>query len=382
MPPLSPLRSDRPVSPRTRGTDLALLAGVLLLPLAGATLAGRDLHRLGMFPPPLDVPVDYLRFSCWAEGAVAATLAAIVLSWGSVALRPEQAEPLIETGRAGRFPPWGWLAIAWTVAWWVLAWTRFPWFATWQRFTFFPLWLGFVVTVNACTERSAGVCLMRRRPARWLGLFAASAGFWWLFEWLNRFTENWHYLGVADYGAVAYALNASLCFSTVLPAVAAVAEWLASHPAWRRRLAAGPRWPWFGARPTGWLFLAGGGAALALAGVWPRSFYPALWAAPVALWLGGEIVSGRDGLAREVARGDWRRAATWMIAALICGFFWEMWNASSLARWIYTVPGVERWRVFEMPIAGYAGYLPFGLECLLIVERLLPAEWSPRRLAD
>jgi hypothetical protein len=35
-----------------------------------------------------------------------------------------------------------------------------------------------------------------------------------------------------------------------------------------------------------------------------------------------------------------------------------------------------------MPIAGYAGYLPFGLECLLIVERLLPAEWSPRRLAD
>ena len=242
MPPLSPVRSDRPLLPRARWSDLPLGAAVLLLPLAGASLAGRDLHRLGLFPPPLAVPVDYLRFSWWAEGAVAATLAAIVLSWGAAALRPERTEPLIEAGRAGRFPPWGWLALAWTVAWWVLAWSRCPWFVAGQRFTFFPLWLGFIVTVNALTERSAGTCLLRTSPARWLGLFAASAGFWWAFEWLNRFTENWHYLGVADFGAAAYALNASLCFSTVLPAVTAVAEWLASRAAWRRRTAAGPCW--------------------------------------------------------------------------------------------------------------------------------------------
>jgi hypothetical protein len=25
--------------------------------------------------------------------------------------------------------------------------------------------------------------------------------------------------------------------------------------------------------------------------------------------------------------------------------------------------------IFEMPVLGYAGYLPFGLECLLVVER-------------
>jgi hypothetical protein len=43
-----------------------------------------------------------------------------------------------------------------------------------------------------------------------------------------------------------------------------------------------------------------------------------------------------------------------------------MWNYYSLAKWIYTVPFVGRFFIFEMPILGFAGYLPFGLECLAI----------------
>ena len=66
-----------------------------------------------------------------------------------------------------------------------------------------------------------------------------------------------------------------------------------------------------------------------------------------------------------------------MTAALVCGFFWELWNWQSVAKWVYTVPGVQRWHVFEMPLLGYAGYLPFGLECLMIAERVLP-DWRAR----
>lgn len=53
-------------------------------------------------------------------------------------------------------------------------------------------------------------------------------------------------------------------------------------------------------------------------------------------------------------------------SALVCGFFWEMWNYLSLARWVYAIPFVGRFKVFEMPILGYAGYLPFGLQCAVI----------------
>jgi hypothetical protein len=43
-----------------------------------------------------------------------------------------------------------------------------------------------------------------------------------------------------------------------------------------------------------------------------------------------------------------------------------MWNYFSLAKWEYSIPLVHRFEVFEMPLLGYAGYLPFGLECLVI----------------
>ena len=61
------------------------------------------------------------------------------------------------------------------------------------------------------------------------------------------------------------------------------------------------------------------------------------------------------------------------LAALLCGIFLETWNYHSLAKWVYTVPFVHRFKIFEMPMLGYAGYLPLGLECVtvgLLLENL------------
>ncbi len=48
--------------------------------------------------------------------------------------------------------------------------------------------------------------------------------------------------------------------------------------------------------------------------------------------------------------------------ALVCGWFREMWNYWAFPKWQYTIPLVDFVRVFEMPLLGYSGYLPFGLE--------------------
>lgn len=69
--------------------------------------------------------------------------------------------------------------------------------------------------------------------------------------------------------------------------------------------------------------------------------------------------------------GDWRALIAAAAAALICGFFWELWNYKSLARWEYAVPFVDRFHIFAMPILGYGGYLPFGWECLLMGHLVL-----------
>ena len=49
------------------------------------------------------------------------------------------------------------------------------------------------------------------------------------------------------------------------------------------------------------------------------------------------------------------------MGTLITGFWWECWNFYSLPKWIYTIPYVGFWKVFEMPFFGYLGYPFFGL---------------------
>jgi hypothetical protein len=44
----------------------------------------------------------------------------------------------------------------------------------------------------------------------------------------------------------------------------------------------------------------------------------------------------------------------------------------SLAHWEYAIPFVHRFQIFEMPFLGYAGYLPFGLQCLAVAQLFLP----------
>jgi hypothetical protein len=356
---------------------LAITVLVLALPLAGGLLAGGSLAEFTRFPPPLEILTDYVRFSPLAAGAVATLVAAVAWAWFH-GCRPRSVTPAdpVSPATPRRFPIWGWIALGWTGAWWVLAWTRFAWFAPLQQYTFFPLWLGLIVSVNAATERRTGSCLMRRAPRPWLVLFGVSAACWWAFEWLNRFVRNWHYLNVKEVGAVEYALHATVCFATVLPAVAAIAEWLSSHPRWNERVAHGPAWTWLARRDTAIALIVLGCASLFATGLRPHWFYPALWVSPLALFLAVPGLTGRPGLAQEMARGDWRRAASWIIGALACGFFWELWNWHSLAKWIYTVPGVERWHLFEMPALGYAGYLPFGLECLLVAEWVIGDRWQ------
>jgi hypothetical protein len=349
-----------------------VLAACLVLPLLGAAVAGRAFTPLFRFPPRLQIP-ENPRFSWIAVAVVMGVVSAVALPW----VRRWRSSPTILMRPAiaplRRFPFWGWAALAWIALWWWLAWTRQPWFAWGQLYTFTPLWLGLIVGVNALTWRRAGTCLLVRTPRRLAVLFAGSAAFWWLFEWLNRFVRNWHYLGVVEVGAVEYALHTSICFSTVLPAVASVREWLGTCGPLQARLTDGPVWRPLNRLGVAWSLLVVGAVGLLLTGGWPVYFYAALWFAPLLLAIGVSLLHRRTGWWTGIAAGDWREAGSWALAALACGVFWELWNFPSAAKWIYTVPFVQRWMIFEMPLLGYAGYLPFGLECAVAVAWLTPA---------
>jgi hypothetical protein len=341
--------------------DLSLaVALVLLLPLAGASVLGKPLAAYLQFPPktpdvphaPFSLPV-FLGLTVLILAATIPLLRRLLSFRGGDGLR----KPVLP------FPWWGWAGAGLGAASWILAWSRFPGLGGFQSHAFTPLWIGFILVVNAFTARRTGRCLLLSRTRPFLLLFPVSAGFWWSFEYLNRFVGNWRYVGGVDFGAVEYFLFATLPFSTVLPAVLSTRELLLSCPRIDRAFR---EWePLSPARPEaiGLAALLLSCAGLFAVGIAPDVAFPLVWVAPPTLLISLAALRGEPHTLSGIASGDWRTAASSVLAALLCGVFWETWNFGSYAKWVYAVPYVDALHVFEMPLLGYAGYLPFGVLC-------------------
>ncbi|MBL7012582.1 MAG: hypothetical protein ISR85_06615 [Kiritimatiellales bacterium] len=345
-----------------------LLALLLTLPLLGIVLAGYDAATYLEFPPRTQY-VAHAPFSWPVFIGLTAAISAVVTPFLRRVYQCRNSVP--RTIPADRFPWWGTVGIMLGIVSWILAWTRFDWLAPLQLYTFTPLWLAYIIVINAVTFRRTGRCLLTHRTRYLLKLFPLSAAFWWFFEYLNRFVQNWYYTASDSLSGLHYFIAATLPFATVLPAVLSTEECLASNP----RLTAGldQFLPLRLSRPRliAFIVMIFACAGLLCIGRFPDLLFPLLWVAPLLLLLSFQWLENKPSFFKNIGNGDWRRVCRLCLAALLCGFFWEMWNFFSLAKWIYTVPYVNRFHLFEMPILGYSGYLPFGLECAVIAEWFL-----------
>jgi len=262
------------------------------------------------------------------------------------------------------FPWWSWLGLILIAIGWPIAWGAASVPDEWRRHTFTPLWLGYILAVNGLSFRYQSWAPLTHRTAWFVSLFPASVVVWWLFEHLNRFSGNWYYVGLEASDDWSYFAQTTLPFSTVIPAVASTWAWLKRMPRIGAEsfVAIGTH-----ALPA-WLALATGSIALSCIGIWPDLLFPALWLAPIfVLYALQRLLLGQT-LFAPLRHGDWRPLLQPALAALLCGLVWELWNSGSLAKWHYSIPYAQRWHVFEMPLVGYFGYLPFGIECALVMD--------------
>jgi len=348
------------------GILLILLLG---LPPFGPLLAGYSFPaHLSIFPIPTEPGESSISWFAWGMVAIliTGTISPFIWRFFNFPIATKD-EPIHSVG----FPWWGWVAIGWMTGAWIVAWNRFTWFQSFQPHTFSLLWFGYIAILNALTYQRSGQCFLTHRP-RFLGqLFLLSAGFWWLFEYLNQYVNNWHYVNVPTIFHFEYVFYTSISFSTVLPAVLSTYEWLSTFPRLTRPFENWPPLPWMIHQKTGWTLFGLGSMGLLVIGIWPTVLFPLLWLSPLCLLLGIQIFGKGHPSLQAVVQGDWRLIILSALASLLCGFWWELWNVYSLVHWEYTLPYVHAFKLFEMPILGYSGYLPFGMLCLAVTEVVL-----------
>jgi hypothetical protein len=342
------------------------------LPLLGITIGGRDVLSYLEFPP-LTRYVEHAPFNWWAFVIIGSVDLLMVIGMGILsgkAIQKRRRKPNPKRVQA-TFPAWGWIGAAVMIVGWLMAWTRFAWFEPLQAHTFCMPWIGYILLANALSVQRSGHSLLTDVPKSFLLLWPSSALFWWFFEYLNRFVQNWYYVGVEKFSPLEYVIHASLAFATVLPAVVSTLHLLLTFRVLNAGFSSFASVTFMDDKPTAVLILFIAGSGLTLMGRYPDYLYPLVWGAPLLVITSFQTLWGKPTIFSNLKDGDWRLIFAGALAALICGFFWELWNYKSLARWEYAIPFVDRFHIFAMPVLGYGGYLPFGLECLLIGQMVL-----------
>ena len=244
------------------------------------------------------------------------------------------------------------------------------WTASWSGETalanhsFFPLWLGYILTLDAAAFLRMSSSLWTRGRRRFASLFVASIPLWWLFEAFNERIHNWSYRMPHDYHWLQYHAEASIAFSTVVPAIFVTAELYRSFGF------PGRFGYWISLSPgeRGWIGLAVAGAIMiALVIASPNRFFPLVWIG--VFFLVDPLVRLRSGwsIAAQVEQGWWGNVWRLFAAGITCGFFWEMWNWHAMPKWTYDIAYADWIPLFEMPTLGYGGYFPFALETYAVV---------------
>src|SRR5579872_6382586 len=223
-------------------------------------------------------------------------------------------------------------------------------------YTYPILWWGLLPVVDAYNYRRRCLSMWRGQTKHFIATTVpVSVIFWLIFEVLNLAAPQWQYRGGIT-NIYAQSLFGFVAFATVIPIVVE-SYWLAGGafclPAS------------FAAAFLKWRYAAIlMGLAFAAIPFFNRVFWfnQGIWLAPGLVLLP---------FARSAPCVSARRFAAAIIACgLVSGFFWELLNYWSPTHWEYLI--LPAWpHLFQMPVIGYIGFIPFALTSMIVYERQL-----------
>jgi hypothetical protein len=226
-------------------------------------------------------------------------------------------------------------------------------FALW----YFPvIWLGYILFIDSLVYKINGKSLVSNNLGKLLGMFVISPLVWWMFEFFNISLNNWHYIGEAALG-VYRDLFGVLSFAIVMPAffetfylIKAIFKYEEKEPKNKIK------------RKSAFVLITIGIILLLLTLIYPRYFFPFIWISVFLITDPINSLKKQPSLINKWVNKDYKIFGISAIAILIMGLFWEFWNYWAVIKWIYTVPFFDFLHIFEMPLLGYLGYIPFSFE--------------------
>jgi len=237
------------------------------------------------------------------------------------------------------------------------------------------VWWGYILSVDGIIYLVRKNSLIINRPRSFLLMLPWSITIWLVFELYNIRLQNWAYANVTPV-LIERWLGYALSFATVLPAIFETVtlleiifrQWLERIPPLK-----------FTISPKAWRVIFWGGIILLIIPLLlPQYLFPLVWVSfililePLIHRQGGSAsltaLSVPKGGISLIARGNLRKVIILFAAGLACGILWEFWNWQARTRWIYTIPYFNFGKIFEMPILGYLGFLPFAWECYIMYQ--------------
>lgn len=273
-----------------------------------------------------------------------------------------------------RLPKWFWIGLILWAGSLIAMWGHFSsprWLVDWS---IIPLFWGFTFMLDGWVYvRKGGKSIIKDRPKEMVGIGMASIGGWLIFEWLNFFVgENWLYPKGDLIPKVEFFMYALIGSAGLFPMAF---EWYSlfnTLPNFRNKYNLGPK---VHIPKWGRILLL----LLAFASLFASSFYPdylffTLWTSPLIIL--AIVLSFLDIWTpfNAIKKGNWTPLLLIALTYLLQGFLCESWNYFSADHsgggigltydpdyWVYSIPYVNAYHIFEMPLLGYMGYLPFGI---------------------
>ena len=272
----------------------------------------------------------------------------------------------IEGSSRRNFPRYGWAGLGAVVVVEILLFAKVA--AVGVYFT--PLvWTAYILFMDALNFHDHGTSLIVSRRSEFFAMLPWSILCWTVFEAYNLSLHNWTYVGLPENIILRYA-GYAWSFATIFPAVLETSEWI-EHNIGRDR-AVGT------AIPLQVLIVSAAAGLAAL--LTPLLVSPEIGSRLFGLvWIGffflldpiNYLLKGKS-VIQECLGGNYARPIALALSGLACGVLWEFWNFWATAKWLYSVPlSFAGPKLFEMPLLGYLGFIPFAFECSAMQDLLV-----------